>query len=267
MNMPKQLQDDRFGFVKLKPRTKIPFEKGWQNIPYSFEDIKPWFDAGNNYGVLGGYGELIIIDADKPEISEIVKSKLPNTFTVQTPRCGHHYYFFCKEVNSKVVLIKNKEHYGEIISKGSQVVGAGSIHPDTKTAYKVTNDIGIATITREQALLAFSEYIPCHDREGNQRKLYNFPTISGAFEGIPEGQRNETIFKLACKLRKTDIPQDIARDLILKAAQKCQPSLSEQEAIKTIDNAYQRYPSGTSKTVRQSHYSEFKAKLQALRGE
>ena len=66
-NIPWQLQKDSFGFVKLKSRTKIPFEQDWQNKPYSFIDIQEWIDQGGNYGVLGGCGDLIIIDADTDE--------------------------------------------------------------------------------------------------------------------------------------------------------------------------------------------------------
>jgi hypothetical protein len=53
---------------------------------------------------------------------------MPDTFTVRTPKQGHHYYFICKDINNKIVLSKDGEHFGEIISSGSQVVGAGSIH-------------------------------------------------------------------------------------------------------------------------------------------
>ena len=38
--VPQQLQKDGFGFVKLKPRTKIPFEQDWQNKPYSHTEIQ-----------------------------------------------------------------------------------------------------------------------------------------------------------------------------------------------------------------------------------
>ena len=157
--IPHQLQKDGFGFVKLKPKTKIPFEQDWQNKPYSFADIQPWFDAGNNYGVLGGYGDLIIIDADSEEISTIVEAKFPSTFTVKT-RKGFHYYYLNKDIQKKIVLKKGDEHYGEIIAKGSQVVAPGSIHPDTGNIYSVYNDIAIASLSRELIYAELIEHIP-----------------------------------------------------------------------------------------------------------
>lgn len=158
------LQKNGFGFVKLKTNTKIPFEQDWQNKPYSYTEIQAWVDQGNNYGVQGGYGGLIILDADTPEIESIAKDNLPATLTVKTPRNGHHYYFFCEGINKKIVLKKatasNKDdHFGEIIAKGSQVVGAGSIHPDTGTEYEVVNEAPIATVTTDDIFNALADYI------------------------------------------------------------------------------------------------------------
>lgn len=162
--IPKQLEKEGIGFVKLKAGTKIPFEKDWQNKPYKLKDIQHWFDKGGNYGVQGGYGRLIIIDADKPEITNIINQHFPKTFTVKTPRQGYHYYYFCEGIDKKIVLQKNKElkgddHYGEIIAKGSQVVGAGSIHPDTGTEYMVFNDMDIVRIDKKFVFDSLNKYI------------------------------------------------------------------------------------------------------------
>lgn len=159
MKIPQALQKDGFGFVRLKARTKIPFEQDWQNKPYSLSEIEPWFESGNNYGVLGGYGDLIVIDADTEEISTIVEAKFPATFTVKT-RKGFHYYYLNKDIQKKIVLKKGDEHYGEIIAKGSQVVAPGSVHPDTGVIYSVHNDVAIAHLSRELVYGELIEYIP-----------------------------------------------------------------------------------------------------------
>ncbi|MBN1871435.1 MAG: bifunctional DNA primase/polymerase [Candidatus Omnitrophica bacterium] len=159
-SIPHQLQNNAFGFVKLRRASKIPFEQNWQNTPYSYKDIQEWITQGGNYGILGGCGGLIVIDADMVELSRIVKEKLPDTFTVKTPKQGYHYYYISKEITKKIVLKKNEIHYGEIISSGSQVVGPGSVHPDTGTEYEVVSDIDIAEISREKICSELIEYIP-----------------------------------------------------------------------------------------------------------
>ncbi len=158
--IPLQLQKEDFGFVKLQKKSKIPFEKNWQSKPYSFIEIQDWISRGYNYGILGGYGDLIIIDADTEGINTILKNKFPPTFTVKTPKQGYHFYYLCKDIKKKIVLKKGDVHYGEIISKGSQVVGPGSIHPDTGTCYIVDNDIDITGIAKEQIYSLVRDYIP-----------------------------------------------------------------------------------------------------------
>ena len=142
--LPKQLQDEHLGFVKLRRKTKAPFEDEWQNRPYSYLDIQEWIKQNNNYGVQGGYGRLVILDADTPEIVAIAKATLSKTFTVKTRR-GFHYYFYCDGINKKIVLqkdtaVKKDDRFGEIIAKGSQVVGPGSIHPDNGMAYEIVEE-------------------------------------------------------------------------------------------------------------------------------
>jgi len=159
MGVPVQLQNDRYGFLKLRGQTKIPAEPGWQKKPYRFKDIEPWIGTGNNYGVMGGEGGLIVLDADKSRISEIADVDLPRTFAVRTPRCGHHYYFLCPDIKRKIVLKTEKDHFGEIISHGAQVVGCGSIHPDTKTPYEIYRDEGIVEISQEQIFSVLAEYL------------------------------------------------------------------------------------------------------------
>ena len=65
-----------------------------------------------------------------------------------------------------------------------------------------------------------------------------------ALNGAPEGQRKDTIFKLACKFRRSDLPYDIAEELILRAWSKCDQGghpFSEKEALRELRDAYQRY--------------------------
>lgn len=167
--IPVQLQNDRFRFVKLKPKSKIPFEKNWHKKTYSYKEIQSWINESGNYGIQGGYGDLIIIDADRELMSKLVKEKLPGTFTVKTPKQGFHYYYFCKDIKKKIVLKKGTEHFGEILSQGSQAVGVGSIHPDTGTKYQVNNDVEIAEVTKEQVFSILIEYIsidyPAKDKD------------------------------------------------------------------------------------------------------
>lgn len=146
MEIPQQLK--HLQFCRVKKGTKIPFELGWPTKTYSYEEISKFFPQ-ENYGVLCGYHDLAVIDCDKEELKIAVENLLPETFAVKTGGGGTHFYYFIPELKRKIILNAGEEHIGEIQSYGSQVVGAGSLHPNGKE-YEVIRNIGIATISLEE---------------------------------------------------------------------------------------------------------------------
>ena len=66
MIMPHQLKRESFRFVKIKKRSKKPFEQDWQiSNNYSYSEIRFWVENKENYGVVCGYGNLAVIDIDR----------------------------------------------------------------------------------------------------------------------------------------------------------------------------------------------------------
>ena len=250
--LPKQLQSDCFGFVKLSGKTKKPFEKEWQNKPYTYEGIQSWIEKGHNYGVLGGHGDLVVIDADTNEIDKVVKDELPPTFTVRTPLKGHHYYYICKDIKNKIVLTKDKKRYGEIITKGSQAVGAGSIHPDTGTEYEVVNDIEITEISQKDINTYLAEYIPSENVDGEFDKLieeYGEPyyckkdVVSSINESFWAGLHNDKNIQLyepseKCFYRyddSTGLYIDVSADVIKQEISKRMLEISREKSISELE--------------------------------
>jgi len=84
--IPKKLSNLKF--CRVLKSTKKPFEKNWVNKPYSYEEIEGHIKKGENYGVLCGYENLIVIDADVPELAEAVSKLLPPSFRVETGSGG-----------------------------------------------------------------------------------------------------------------------------------------------------------------------------------
>ena len=99
--IPDRLKTDDFRFIKLIGKTKLPQEKDWQdknNYAWNGHSLQKHISTGNNYGVLGGYGGLIGIDADEAPLIGEVKRKLPKTFTVGSPHGdGIHTYNTTKD--------------------------------------------------------------------------------------------------------------------------------------------------------------------------
>ena len=151
IQIPNQLQNSNFRFCLLKSKSKVPFEKDWQNNGYAFDSPKllEHISKGGNYGVIGGYGGLIILDKDS--------DKLPidlETFTIQTGSGGKHYYILSDYPNNHVFI----NEMGELRAKNYQVVGAGSIHPNGNE-YRILNDLPIKEIPSNELLGLIKPYL------------------------------------------------------------------------------------------------------------
>src|SRR5262249_15110124 len=59
--------------------------------------------------------------------------------------------------------------------------------------------------------------------DGNKSRF----DTSTVWEGIPEGQRDDQLFRYACKMRQADTPRDLAERLIGEAAARCKPPFPE----------------------------------------
>lgn len=160
--IPKQLQNLEFKFVLINKGTKKPFEKDWQNTAnYNYEalKLKEHINKETNYGVLGGYGNLCIIDCDLEQAIHAVEKDLPKTFSVKTGRGGRHFYYICKDLE-KPIRLKDTHagDIGDVQSKGKQVVGPGSLHQNGNT-YKVHDDLPIAETTASDIRFALRNFL------------------------------------------------------------------------------------------------------------
>jgi len=64
-------------------------------------------------------------------------------------------------------------------------------------------------------------------------------------QGVPEGERDNALFRLACKLRRADVPQGVTTQLVSEAAAACTPPFPIATAVKKVERAYTHYPAGT----------------------
>jgi len=196
-----------------------------------------WPDA--NVGVVtGAVSGLVVIDLDSIEAKDKLKELLSDydLFSVPRSRTGRGWQLFFKHPG---VLIPNRAGIFpglDVRGDGGYVVAPPSIHPNGKSyKWEVPINGDLPKLPVELFKLITS---PASNGEAGYRERFN---TAQALAGVPEGQRDETLFKLACKLRTADVPQDMAEALILEAARNCQPPFSEREALEKVSNAYRRY--------------------------
>lgn len=68
-------------------------------------------------------------------------------------------------------------------------------------------------------------------------------------QGIPEGQRDDLLWRYACKLRDDNLPLGYADLLIRQAARLCRPPFEEALAVEKVARAYQDYAPATHLTA------------------
>jgi len=180
--IPKQLRSPEFRFILLRKKDKRPLELEWQSKNnYKFNDPKllnHLKDKGN-YGIIGGFGNLILVDADSKEIDERCKL-LPETFKVKTgspEEYKNHYFFIGDKPINPIRLTKEKVgDIGDIRSTGQYVVAPNSIHPKGNP-YKVVKDLPIKPISIGFVKSIFKDYIDVlKDVVTKEKKNYKIDT-------------------------------------------------------------------------------------------
>ncbi|GEM_PF-2284100 len=161
-DIPDQLRDPDFRFIKLKPNSKEPFGINWKEKTLTLDQIN---GHDGNIGIVCGYGKLVIVDVDKPELCSFM-GYLPATFVVKTGR-GFQYYFYADNNGTKAyyVLKDDAEKYGELRIQNCYCVTVGSTHPNGKV-YDVFENNPIATTTMEEIKKVLSKYI----KEDSEKK-------------------------------------------------------------------------------------------------
>lgn len=167
MNIPDKLKDGDFRFLLVRPKEKKPFELEWQKKNnYSYDDPKllKHFEAKGNYGVIGGYGRLRILDIDDKLLASIMIRKL-DTFTVETCGGGYHFYFI-SDYNKNHVF---KDDRGELRGNRYMVVGPNSYAIDKKKGhegyYKVIKDLPIKEMSETEMRNLINPFLKPEVRE------------------------------------------------------------------------------------------------------
>jgi hypothetical protein len=82
-----------------------------------------------------------------------------------------------------------------------------------------------------------------HSSENNSDGPTGFNLLK-ALAGVPEGQRDDQIFRAACSFRNANTKRDLVIQLVSDAALKCDPPFPVARAIKKVDYVYNKYPPG-----------------------
>ena len=200
--VPKQLQDESFRFVRLGRRGTEqghrPIDKDWvhnNNYPYNHLRTILHTENNNNIGIIGGYGNLVIIDFDQKIYQDIIAELLPETFTVSSGGKNLHHLFYLVDEPFRKFPIKKLMYNPEkkimeevtcadVICKGGYVLSPYSKHRKGGY-YTVVKDMPITPITQKDLENVFGDdFMPTKD------SLPFIPSESSAGNTIDEIKNN-----------------------------------------------------------------------------
>ena len=227
------------GFQFVLTHGKVAFEEHWQRTAnYAWNDLKLQAHIEHdNYGVLAGFENLLIIDADDAEVVDRVKnSSIANTFTVNSSPGKFHFYYLCPDYNRGIIALKKDgANTGHLKWKNSYVVGPGSIHPDTKKPYEVVNDVPIMQISASQIADLFPE--------SAERIVTNIESVA---KGVSEGNRNQSAFIMSLHFMRMGLVETEAFNALRQWNSMNKPPLDNDELSRTF---------GSAKNYVTEHYS------------
>jgi hypothetical protein len=192
--------------------------------------------------VTGSISNLVVLDFDGADVKERFEAevcRIPETIMQKTGRVdgGLHCLFSYPAEgirNTSSQILKNVDIKGE----GGYFIVAPSKHKSGKN-YKWLNfdpfkdGLDAKKPLPYEVLEWWEEYKK--NKVGTDRQHLDPSTI---LNGVPEGQRDESLFKYACRLRKQGLSKDEVQIIILQAASACDPPFPENEAIEKVESAW-----------------------------
>ncbi|MCL6558359.1 MAG: bifunctional DNA primase/polymerase [Firmicutes bacterium] len=232
--------------IPLRPRDKRPALPSWadyQSRRATEEEIREWWDRwpDANIGlVTGTVSGLIVLDLDGPEAADFAKRQgVPPTVIATTGKGWHVYFAHPGRVMQNAASLAGVKGL-DVRADGGYVVAPPSVHPSGRVYQWVKgrspDDVALAPCPEWLLeLLA--------NREGRNTDLQTKVNPLAVLAGVPEGQRDVTLFRYACRLRAQGLTREETERLILEAARNCTPPFPEKVALKKVDQAW-KYPPG-----------------------
>jgi len=237
---------------------KIPLTAhGCKDATKDRAQVESWWAQypSANIGIATGQiNGLLVIDVDvkhdqgkygdeslKALESEL--GELPETWVAITGSGGLHYYFRYPEGHDIRNSASQLAQDIDIRAQGGYVVAPPSVHPDTGRLYEWEcgsdpDETPLAELP-ERWLQRLEKKVTGEALGESQKKLFEIP------ETVPEGSRNDTIFRYGASLRAKSVPAIKTWELLRQFnSEKCNPPISETELQKIYDSVM-KYQAGS----------------------
>jgi putative DNA primase/helicase len=211
--------------------------RGCHDATLDLNRIEHWWiqEPQANIGIAtGGRSSLLVIDVDVKDgrdgINSVQALETPRTFTVRTASGGYHLYFLMPPdapVSIGQGLLPGVDWRGT----GGYVLAAGSIVNGSPYCIVRNKPIEPAPASLLQRL------------EQAQRKAKVIARDEAGRMVIPNGSRNEQMFRMACALRRFGVERAaLLESLFAISSEHCTPSLGSDELEQITESAMRYLP-------------------------
>lgn len=225
------------------PRT----EHGFQDASSDPVQVAEWWSRWPNANIgmpTGIQTGVLVVDVDprhggRESLQALMDAHggFPLTPEVRTGSGGSHYYFkapYPCPGNSANLLGKGIDTRGE----GGYVAMPPSRHVSGGIYQWVTQDTRAPVEPPWMAeTLARTNGHGGPGADGVPPRI----DVATVLAGVPEGQRDDQLFRVASKLRYADVPYEAAEELLLRAAANCVPPFPIEVARAKVAYVYAKY--------------------------
>lgn len=216
---------------------------GFKDATTDIKKIDEWWPecdpcSYNIAAATGGELGLVVIDVDGEEgfaslpKEQVVSLQDANVIHAKTGR-GDHFYFSSKtKINSKVGFLKHVD----IRADGGYIIVPPSRHISGKCYEWIRPP--------HHGLTEVPKWVLNDKLKETTKKIF---TVTEQF--IPEGRRNDTLFRLASSFRAKDVSYEAThKALEIENQFRCNPPLDDKELLGVLDSVYKRYEGGSNNT-------------------
>ena len=225
---------------------KKTLDHGFKNATTNVEQVKAWWERwpDANIGVATGVKSFVVLDVDGSKGKKSLKAlekkygKLSKTVTSRTGGGGKHYFFRTDQgVECSASKIGDKL---DIKGEGGYIIMPPSDHKSGKK-YKWVKGLDPASV----AIADMPDWLfDLANKPKNKTSNVTCPAPVpyNQSQDIPEGRRNDTLFRLGCSLWAKGFGYDnLTSKLNEINATKCRPPLDSKE-VDNIVNSVIKYP-------------------------
>ena len=225
--------------LKVFPlKDKRPAVSNWQNYVGKVTNDQP-------FGIiLGGESKIFVIDVDDYALLSHFEQFLDKTYIVKTGK-GFHIFVKANTLPHTMRLDNNQSQHIDIQSTGTYVVGETSKH-------YTKNDNNYEETGKIYEKISSSRVINYIDFETEIKpilKKLGFDVVKKSIKeelkeavvnGINEGNRNNSLFKIACHLLSSKIDSSVVYDEIMSINQRSPKPLDKEEVTQLFQSASSR---------------------------